>query len=66
LNYANIACWHPRLFDGLPATKERLFPWADPIVAAHRVSAEHYRGVWENIGTPEHLAAVDASLAARV
>jgi N-acetyl-alpha-D-muramate 1-phosphate uridylyltransferase len=59
LNYANIACWHPRLFRDLPAEKSRLFPWADPIVAANRVSAAHLSGVWENIGTPAHLDAVN-------
>lgn len=65
LNYANIACWHPRLFSGLPATKERLFPWADAAVAAGRVSAEHYRGRWENIGTPGQLAALERGLSDR-
>ncbi len=63
LNYANIACWHPRLFHDLPVEKARLFPWADPIVAASRVSAEYFRGVWENIGTVAHLAALENQLA---
>lgn len=60
LNYANIACWHPKLFRGLPAhEKARLFPWADTFVAANRISAEYFGGVWENIGTPEHLAELE-------
>jgi N-acetyl-alpha-D-muramate 1-phosphate uridylyltransferase len=59
LSYANIACWHPKLFRGLAVEKTRLFPWADPLVASQRVTAEYYSGVWENIGTPEHLSALN-------
>jgi MurNAc alpha-1-phosphate uridylyltransferase len=67
LNYANIACWHPKLFRGLPPkTKSRLFPWADEFVSANRVTAEHFAGEWENIGTPEQLAALDARLRAKM
>ncbi len=67
LNYANIACWHPKLFHDLPAgEKARLFPWADPIVAANRISAEHFVGAWENIGTPEHLAELETRLGVKM
>ncbi len=67
LNYANIACWHPKIFAGLPPReKARLFPWADPLVAANRVRAEHFDGLWENIGTPEHLAALESRLGAKM
>ncbi len=67
LNYANIACWHPKIFAGLPAReKARLFPWADPLVAAKRVRAEHFGGLWENIGTPAHLAALESRLGAKM
>ena len=55
LNYGGITCWQPRLFRDLPIEKARLFPWADPLVANRRVTAERFAGVWENIGTPEHL-----------
>ncbi len=67
LNYANIACWHPKLFVGIAADeKARLFPWADPLVAANRVRAEHFVGLWENIGTPAHLAALESRLGAKM
>jgi N-acetyl-alpha-D-muramate 1-phosphate uridylyltransferase len=65
LNYANIACWHSKLFRDLPVEKARLFPWADPFVAANRVSAEYFGGAWENIGTPEQLAALNSRMNAR-
>lgn len=67
LNYANIACWHPTLFGGMPErTRERLFPWADLFVCANRVTAEHFRGVWENIGTAAQLAALERRLGAKM
>lgn len=67
LNYAGITCWHPKLFDGLPVgQKARLFPWADPFVAANRISAEHFVGEWENIGTPEHLAELESRLGVKM
>jgi MurNAc alpha-1-phosphate uridylyltransferase len=67
LNYANIACWHPKLFQSLPVRhKARLFPWADEFVSADRVTAEHFEGVWENIGTPAQLASLEARLSAKM
>jgi N-acetyl-alpha-D-muramate 1-phosphate uridylyltransferase len=67
LNFAGITCWHPKLFRDVPIGRRmRLFPWADELVAAGRVSAEHYRGEWENIGTPEQLAALNQRLRAKM
>jgi MurNAc alpha-1-phosphate uridylyltransferase len=61
LNYAGIAVYHPAIFAGLEASRPaRLFPWANRFVDAGQVSAEHYRGVWHNIGTTDDLAAVRA------
>ena len=66
-NYANISCWHPKLFHGLPPNKKaRLFPWADAFVAAGRIGAEYYGGLWENIGTPAHLAELETRLGAKM
>ena len=65
LNYGNIAVFHPALFADQPrATQWRLFPWAYRFVEDNRVSGEHFRGAWDNIGTPEQLHAVDARLRA--
>ncbi|HEX9390594.1 MAG TPA: nucleotidyltransferase family protein [Usitatibacteraceae bacterium] len=65
LNYSGIACWHPRLFAGMVAgEKKKLFPWANALVDAGRVSAEHYHGLWENIGTPQQLAALSRKMTA--
>lgn len=63
LNFSGIACWHPRLFVGLVAgEKKKLFPWANALVDARRVSAEHHHGVWENMGTPQQLDAMDRKI----
>jgi MurNAc alpha-1-phosphate uridylyltransferase len=63
LTYANLAVYHPALFAGIaPGTALRLFPWAYAFVEAGRVTGEHYRGLWDNLGTPEQLAALDRAL----
>jgi MurNAc alpha-1-phosphate uridylyltransferase len=66
LTYANIAVYHPALFAGVaPGTSLRLFPWAYEFVEAGRVTGEHFRGTWDNLGTPEQLAALDRLLAGK-
>lgn len=65
LNYGNIGVFHPDLFVSQPARQAwKLFPWMYGEVDAGRVSGEHFRGPWHNLGTPEQLAALDASLRA--
>jgi MurNAc alpha-1-phosphate uridylyltransferase len=67
LNFAGITCWHPKVFRNVPVgVPQRLFPWADTLVANDRVSAEHYPGLWENIGTPEQLASLRQRLSAKM
>ena len=64
LTYANIAIYHPEVFREVPRGQAlRLFPWAYRLVDAGRVTGEHYRGMWDNVGTPAQLAALDARLA---
>ena len=63
LNYGNIAVFHAGLFADRPARQAwKLFPWLYREVEAGRVSGEHWRGAWFNVGTPEELAALDARL----
>jgi MurNAc alpha-1-phosphate uridylyltransferase len=64
LTYGNIAVFHPGLFrDIAPGAALKLFPWAYRFVEEGRVGGEHFRGDWDNIGTPEQLAALDRRLA---
>jgi MurNAc alpha-1-phosphate uridylyltransferase len=64
LTYANIGIFSPALFAGLRAERARLFPWMYGFVGQGRVSGEHYRGRWHNVGTPADLDALDAELSA--
>lgn len=63
LTYANISVFHPAMFRAIvPGTWLRIFPWAYEFVDAGRVSGEHFRGGWDNVGTPEQLEALDRRL----
>ena len=60
LTYGNIAVLHPALFAGIaPGTSVRLFPFMYRFVDEGRVSGEHFRGAWENVGTAAQLRALD-------
>ena len=63
LTYGNISVFHPRIYaDIVPGTWLRIFPWAYQFVDSGRVSGEHFRGAWDNVGTPEQLEALDRRL----
>ena len=64
LTYANIGVFAPRLFAGLQPLRARLFPWLYAAAQSGRVSGEHHRGRWYNVGTTEELARADAELRA--
>jgi MurNAc alpha-1-phosphate uridylyltransferase len=64
LTYGNISVFHPAIFREIaPGTWLKLFPWAYRHVEAGRVTGEHFRGPWDNVGTPAQLAALDGRLA---
>ncbi|MFA5913949.1 MAG: nucleotidyltransferase family protein [Burkholderiales bacterium] len=63
LTFSGIGVYAPRLFGGIaPGAKVPLAPLLRKAMAAERVSGEHYRGRWHDIGTPERLRALDAEL----
>jgi MurNAc alpha-1-phosphate uridylyltransferase len=63
LTYANIALFHPQLFGAIaPGAWLKLFPWAYAFVDEGRVTGERFAGAWDNVGTPEQLAALDRRL----
>jgi N-acetyl-alpha-D-muramate 1-phosphate uridylyltransferase len=60
LTYASIGVYHPSLFrEIVSGAWQKLFPWAYAFADAGRVTGEHYRGPWDNVGTAEQLQALD-------
>lgn len=65
LTYAGIGLYHPALFAGLDGqTPAKLAPLLRAAMAERRISGEQHAGRWEDVGTPERLAALDAELRA--
>ena len=63
LTYGNIAVFHPGPFHDLASGMPlKLFPWAYRLVEQGRVTGERYAGSWDNVGTPDQLAALDRRL----
>ena len=61
--YSGIGVYDPGLFAEVPrGARCQLAPLLTPQIACGRVSGEHYRGQWFDIGTPERLSALDRSL----
>jgi MurNAc alpha-1-phosphate uridylyltransferase len=65
LTFSGIGAYHPALFSGVKrGEKARLAAQlAKPIVQG-RVSGEHFLGEWNDVGTPQRLAELDARLRA--
>ena len=63
LTFSGIGIYHPILFAnttrGEPA---KLAPLLRQAIADNQATAEHYQGVWHDIGTPERLAELDEKL----
>jgi len=62
--YGNIGLFDTALFRGLPRrTPLKLLPFLLGWIGRGQVTGEPYDGLWENVGTPEDLARVNALLA---
>lgn len=73
LTYAGLGVYRPQLLDGWQAVigdcehiegkpRFRLAPLLKAHMAADRISGEHHRGAWTDVGTPQRLAELDARL----
>jgi len=64
LTYSGIAVLHPRLFDGCTGGAFKLAPLLRTAMAEERVSGEHLKGHWVDVGTHERLAQVETLIEA--
>ena len=60
LTYSGIGLYDPQLFAAEAPGKKPLRPLLDRAVAGELLQGELYAGVWEDIGTPERLASINA------
>jgi len=62
LTYSGIGVYRPTLFDGCRPGKFPLAPLLRNAIQHNGVTGEYYAGRWEDVGTPERLRALNASL----
>ncbi|TPQ43661.1 N-acetylmuramate alpha-1-phosphate uridylyltransferase MurU [Cupriavidus pinatubonensis] len=66
LTFGNIGLYDTRLFtDIAPGTRVAMTPSYRAAIAAGTASGERFDGLWENVGTPAQLAALNDAVAAR-
>ena len=60
LTFSGIGIYQPALFAGIPrGSVAPLAPLLRAQIALGKVSGEHYRGLWTDVGTPQRLAELD-------
>lgn len=63
LTYSNLGLFRPEFFAGIaPGTKFPMLPLFQQAITAGRIKAARFNGLWDNIGTPSQLHALDSAL----
>jgi MurNAc alpha-1-phosphate uridylyltransferase len=63
LTFSGIGLYRPALFNGIPrGSTAPLAPLLRSQIALGKVSGEHHRGLWMDIGTPQRLAELDSRI----
>ena len=62
LTYAGVGVFCRGFFSGMQPGKLRLRPLLDAAIREGRLGGEYHPGQWEDVGTPERLAALDAAV----
>ncbi|MDP3308695.1 NDP-sugar synthase, partial [Methylotenera sp.] len=64
LTFSGVGVYHPELFASIARGEPaKLAPLLRLAIAQNKATAEHYQGVWHDVGTPERLSMLDAQLA---
>ena len=64
LTFSGMGAYAPALFASVaPGASCQLAALLRPAIARGKVSGEHHRGRWTDVGTPERLAELERSLA---
>lgn len=67
LTFSGIGIYRPELFAGIPRGQPaKLAPLLRKAIDDGRVSGEHHRSCWVDVGTPERLVALDAEVRAHL
>lgn len=60
LTFSGIGLYRPQMFAGLPTGQPlKLRSLFNAAMREQRISGEHYRGAWKDVGTPSVLAELD-------
>jgi MurNAc alpha-1-phosphate uridylyltransferase len=59
LTFSGIALYDPAFFAACALGKRPLKPVLDQAIAEDRLTGQYFSGVWNDVGTPERLAALD-------
>ena len=59
LTFGGIALYDPAFFAGCALGKRPLKPLLDRAIAEDRLTGQYFSGVWNDVGTPERLAALN-------
>ena len=63
LTFSGVGVYQPTFFSEVPRGKSaKLAPLLYDAIKNHQVSAQHYTGVWHDVGTPERLQDLDRKL----
>lgn len=58
LTFSGISVFTPEFFSNCPAGSAPLEPLLQQAIMAEKITAEHYHGIWQDIGTPERLQSI--------
>lgn len=59
--YSGLGVYRPGFFAGCAPGRFPLLPLLQRAIAARRLTGQLYQGMWQDIGTPERLAALNAA-----